>query len=543
MSSDTTSEPPVPRPDPMGSDAEEHNLSPLCLPELHSLHYQEQYPQFRRRGGHPPGWPRIATSPATARACSSTPGGGHPPGWPRIATPIQRGAPDRSPWWRPSSGVAEDRNIHSRGPTAMSPWGGGGHPPGWPRIATRTTRTPATTTGSVAAILRGGRGSQPVQFGGEILPRGRWRPSSGVAEDRNRLHGRWSRCRCRRVAAILRGGRGSQLPVRAGHPRCQLRVAAILRGGRGSQRVQRRRRLGARPSVAAILRGGRGSQHHQVLLLQEHHQVAAILRGGRGSQPVPLNPPSTRRAGRGGHPPGWPRIATRLSAVLHARLRDRGGGHPPGWPRIATVICLRLRRRMSRVAAILRGGRGSQHLLHDAVVHRRAGWRPSSGVAEDRNYSVARVVRRRHAVAAILRGGRGSQHRSRRDRRHSRLPGGGHPPGWPRIATRLAVAAGRSSATSGGHPPGWPRIATRTCPAGHARQVGGGHPPGWPRIATPIQASPHRRARRVAAILRGGRGSQQFLPRGRSTGGPSGGHPPGWPRIATCTRAAVPAAH
>ena len=556
MSSDTTSEPPVHRPDPMGSDAEEDNLSPLYPPELHSLHYQEQYPQFRRRGGHPPGrpriatrsrrplrgavaiggghppgwpriatlpsgvprpcriaggghppgWPRIATSPATARACSSTPGGGHPPGWPRIATPIQRGAPDRSPWWRPSSGVAEDRNIHSRGPTAMSPWGGGGHPPGWPRIATRTTRTPATTTGSVAAILRGGRGSQPVQFGGEILravggghPPGwpriatgymvggpvagavAWRPSSGVAEDRN-------------------------------YP-CKPGIFAATYEWRPSSGVAEDRNassaaaVSASPSVAAILRGGRGSQHHQVLLLQEHHQVAAILRGGRGSQPVPLNPPSTRRAGvaailRGG------RGSQRALAVLHARLRDE-------------------------VAAILRGGRGSQLCICLRLPAACLGWRPSSGVAEDRNtHSTTSYIdapggghppgwpriattpspgssAAATPVAAILRGGRGSQHRSHRDRRHSQLPGGGHPPGWPRIAT-ISPATSMTccpvaAILRGGR--GSQRVPVR---AGPPHPAGGGHPPGWPRIATPT-AIPPAASPGVAAILRGGRGSQPVL--------------------------------
>src|SRR5437870_2369507 len=36
--------------------------------------------------------------------------------------------------WRPSSGMAEDRNLYAR--FKVTPVAGGGHPPRWPRIAT-----------------------------------------------------------------------------------------------------------------------------------------------------------------------------------------------------------------------------------------------------------------------------------------------------------------------------------------------------------------------------------------------------------------------
>ena len=86
--------------------------------------------------------------------------------------------------WRPSSGAAEDRN--------------------------REFVDTMDAQHRVAAVLRGGRGSQLDLVG---VPQGgaaEWRPSSGAAEDRNQASCLLVAATCL-VAAVLRGGRGSQL--------------------------------------------------------------------------------------------------------------------------------------------------------------------------------------------------------------------------------------------------------------------------------------------------------------------------------------------
>src|SRR5206468_1184600 len=140
--------------------------------------------------------------------------------------------------------------------------------------------------------------------------------------------------------------------------------------------------------------------------------------------------------------------------------------------------------RVVRAAAVLRGGRGSQH--HGAPPNVRSlvcsgrppgrpriatsrpghtgAWaaeqRPSSGAAEDRNDWWGTGTRSRRPAAAVLRGGRGSQ------------PG--------------------------------------QAEQDRDRPGGSGRPPGGPGVATVTWRSVHRSRRRAAAVLRGGRGSQRL---------------------------------
>ncbi len=127
--------------------AEDRNWCPRC-------HSRQQ----RGRGGRPSWRPRIATR------CSACP---------RRRTRV----------WRPSLVAAEDRNLQVvqdvRGGDAR-----GGRPSWRPRIATATARC-ITESGGVAAVPRGGRGSQPVCREGRKPCRSRWRPSLVAAEDRN----------------------------------------------------------------------------------------------------------------------------------------------------------------------------------------------------------------------------------------------------------------------------------------------------------------------------------------------------------------------
>ena len=156
--------------------------------------------------------------------------GGRPPGRPRIATPTSPSYA-LAPTWRPSSGAAEDRNANSP-PLITSCMSVAAVLRGGRGSQRRSLANPGAR-GAVAAVLRGGRGSQlgsQVDLTAHIAV---WRPSSGAAEDRNTYPGRYP-VNGSNVAAVLRGGRGSQLDP----PRqivTAVDVAAVLRGGRGSQ--------------------------------------------------------------------------------------------------------------------------------------------------------------------------------------------------------------------------------------------------------------------------------------------------------------------
>src|SRR6266508_3778151 len=72
----------------------------------------------------------------------------------------QRHAASPSPAaWRPSHVAAEDRNPYA-GREGNPAAAGGGRPSWRPRIATQRPRVTLHTTGRVAAVPRGGRGSQ-----------------------------------------------------------------------------------------------------------------------------------------------------------------------------------------------------------------------------------------------------------------------------------------------------------------------------------------------------------------------------------------------
>ena len=234
---------------------------------------------------------------------------------------------------------------------------GSGRRPRRPRIATARCTAARTCRSHAAAAVRGGRGSQrlrrtrrrPAPAGQrppsaaaedrnwpgdrvEWNPTGEQRPPSAAAEDRNpvprsraaRAQRSGRRPRRPRIttptgttgtssgspaAAAVRGGRGSQRKVTSQGTRAREPAAAAVRGGRGSQPVPRRRkRRGEKPAAAAV-RGGRGSQHR-------------------------------------GHNPKAHRTAS--------------SGRRPRRPRIATPCCPTGSRPVTRAAAAVCGGRGSQ---------------------------------------------------------------------------------------------------------------------------------------------------------------------------------------
>ena len=277
-----------------------------------------------RRGGRPPGRPRIATRP------------GSPP-WPGAAR------------WRSPSGATEDRNAGGDHGVDGLLWRS---PSGATEDRNAASSSSSRADSDVAVTLRGDRGSQQ-----HLL-------------DERGVRGA--------VAVALRGDRGSQ---RAG-PRAvgeRRRVAVTLRGDRGSQRrprrpvphpLQRGGRPPGRPRIAtrrpspplrrpcrwrspsgatedrnvvglaadlvdAVWRSPSGATEDRNAMCSRSWPassgVAVALRGDRGSQPM------DRR---------------------HSTGHSAGGGRPPGRPRIATGGTARQRGPLRGVAVALRGDRG-----------------------------------------------------------------------------------------------------------------------------------------------------------------------------------------
>jgi hypothetical protein len=233
---------------------------------------------------------------------------------------------------------------------------------------------------SVAAALRGGRGSQPRLHLSTPGARGGWRSPSGAAEDRNPEH------TLAAYEAVMWRSPSGAAEDRNDGPAHRSRYGATWRsGGRGSQR-----------------HGHRADQLRRVL-------VAVAFRGAEDRNPGCTSPRRERAAG-GGRPPGRPRIATtprtgrcrRCGGVAVAlrggrgsqRAQHRGGardadggGRPPGRPRIAT------RRSWVRRAVVTwRPPSGATEDRNTSAYPSRArsvGWRPPSGATEDCNsYSV-----------------------------------------------------------------------------------------------------------------------------------------------------------
>ncbi len=163
--------------------------------------------QFARGGGHPHGWPRIAT-PQSAQDQRYAMSGGHPHGWPRIATPIGVSYLRCRMRWRSPSRVAEDRNFS----------GGNRY-----RLDRASWRSPSRVAEDRNA---------PVCPGSAVC--NEWRSPSRVAEDRN-LDLRLGQAKIVAVAVTLTGGRGSQHRQVVARRRFSSRVAVTLTGDRGSQ--------------------------------------------------------------------------------------------------------------------------------------------------------------------------------------------------------------------------------------------------------------------------------------------------------------------
>ncbi len=135
-------------------------------------------------------------------------------------------------------------------------------------------------------------------------------------------------------------------------------------------------------------RGGRPPGRPRIATAAVHHPVPGrARRGGRppgrpriATRPLP---PTSRSPDRGGRPPGRPRIATPTPAPPPARCCS-GGGRPPGRPRIATP---------PRRGSTLRGSGGGRPpgrpriatLAGQLAVAVCCWWRSSPGTTEDRN--------------------------------------------------------------------------------------------------------------------------------------------------------------
>ena len=188
---------------------------------------------------------------------------------------------DPGPGWRPSSGIAEDRNVLWQ--LNELTLARGGRPPGWPRIATgptlaRASPKPYWRSLSVAAEDRN------YHEGLIPAPRKGWRPPSGVAGDRNNMDAENLFTHEMNLAAAVRGGRGSQL-------RTVLLLAAAGYRWRRPSAVAEDRNVNqtyvttTAPLMAAAVHGGRGSRPRHPSWTRDYpSRVAALLRGGRGSQ-------------------------------------------------------------------------------------------------------------------------------------------------------------------------------------------------------------------------------------------------------------------
>ena len=210
--------------------------------------------------------------------------------------------------------------------------------------------------------------------------------------------------------------------------------------------------------------------------------MAAVPQDGRGSQPV--------------------------RACLRLLVFAAGGGRPPGRPKIATCSGSSPRRPTRRWRPSPRTAEDRNLSTLSQCANPGGKWRPSPRTAEDRNSLAAitgppsppgggrppgrpriatltlrRAIRGMRHVAVVPQDGRGSQpahllHLQERRRR------GGRPPGRPRIATPW-LPGSLPAARRGGRPPGRPRIATpSSSPTPTSTTWGGSRPPGRPRIAT-----------------------------------------------------------
>ena len=132
--------------------------------------------------------------------------GGRPSGRPRIATPAPGCSPPRTPRWRPPFGAAEDRNIPDTDGVIL--------PEVWrPPFGAAEDRNPiGLLPSSLAGLWRPPFGAAEDRNPIGLLPSslaGLWRPPFGAAEDRNKPE-IWAAELLVSLAAALRGGRGSQ---------------------------------------------------------------------------------------------------------------------------------------------------------------------------------------------------------------------------------------------------------------------------------------------------------------------------------------------
>ena len=179
-----------------------------------------------------------------------------------------------------------------------------------------------------------------------------------------------------RAAAAFRSGRGSELQGRHDAVSGRALLAAVVRHGRGSQHT-RSLSLRSRWREAAVVRGGREiATTNTASPSASSSRVAVVVCGGRGSQrlapydrfsgsPVAaedrnMGVSEAERANAigGGCHPRRPRTATSVS--LGIGMSGPSGGCRSRRPRGETSVMVRDTWRKVTVAAVVRGGRGSQ---------------------------------------------------------------------------------------------------------------------------------------------------------------------------------------
>ncbi len=359
------------------------------------------------------------------------------PGRPRIATRPARAA--RATWstWRSSSGAPSIATCAAPRRTGQQATGGG-RPPGRPRIGTADrTRAPSRKCQWRSRFKAAEDRNSGVRSC--IRRSALWRSPSGVAEDRNAVH--------RSLTVEEREWRS---PSGTTEDRNLVRES----GYRDTQQWRS-------PSGATEDRNA-----HALAVT-----VSCSCRGGRppgrpGIATSPgRSPSSTGR--RGGRSPGRPRIATARPA---SRPAPGGLWRSPNGDRGSQRLLRRGRLADSGAAVTFRGDSGSQRTCRDARSALGSVWRLPFKTTADRNP---------HEVCC-----------------YGAPPGGGRPPGRPRIATSS---------------PGSVRACGRV--AAVALRDGRGTQPYSGRARAPPPAS-------VAVALLGGRGSQRPCSTGTNKSAP-----------------------
>ena len=487
----------------------------------------------------------------------------HPAGA-RIATLACR-TPGRTfvPSWRPPHPAGEDRNRFTDvDGTVLNTWRPP-HPAGEDRNSFEGLQDDEDKKLAPATPAGEDRNSRSVTvWDAEVNS---WRPPHPAGEDRN-ITGRDGYGFLPELAPAPPGGRGSQLrnqevdPVRVVQRARPTPRARIVQPPPAGARPTRRARIatgwpwkacpppsgtGARPT-----RRARIATHRRCRGAPATTRLAPAPPGGRGSQhPDPGAGVRGAAGWRPPHPAGEDRNLSKhkellLGTALLAPAPPGGRGsqhylnpapgvdvawlrppHPAGDDR-NPIVAVQWRN-AGLLAPAPPGGRGSQLLqLQQAGDH--PGWRPPHPAGDDRNQYQAKDDKHlfgetgarptRRARIATSEPGSGSRPCRTATtpplRRPTSPPLAGRRPRWPRIATSTQSPGLPSSSRVAAILPGWPRIATGPTSAGRARNPTGGRR--WGGRGSQLRQIIGISTRyKLAAVVRGGRGSQQRQPEAR----------------------------